>query len=71
MEAAENDEIKRGTRLKQGHTVPLLFKYETLVNSLPLDVTFPRKVSLSSFEGPIKVLENKLVNYQLAIILSN
>ena len=34
MEAAENDEIKRGTRLKQGHTVPLLFKYETLISQL-------------------------------------
>lgn len=36
MEAAENDEIKRGTRLKQGHSVPLLFKYETLISQLSL-----------------------------------
>ena len=42
MEAAENDEIKRGTRLKQGHTVPLLFKYETLISQLsPSGCNFP------------------------------
>lgn len=42
MEAAENDEIKRGTRLKQGHTVPLLFKYETLISQLsPSGCYFP------------------------------
>lgn len=29
MEAAENDEIKRDARLKQGHTVSVLFKHET------------------------------------------
>lgn len=57
MEVTENDEMKWGTRLKQGHTVPLRFKYETLIRQLSApDVTFSCKVSFSSFLDPIKFL---------------